>query len=330
MSRTTVPLTCFTVLFMIAAAFDVTPAFSQSRASDDMFDPVAVVNGIQINRAACAALEREETAIWIETDGQSACMRYYASGLKPALITNPVAAIWLNGDVLGPNGRDADKHQKGFGPPAMIEQEKRLSARFNVPSIFLGRPGTYGSAGKHYTMRGRPIEAKLVNAALDALKARYNIQAWSLGGHSGGGTLVAEMLARRNDLRCAVISSGASAYRAYLVARGLAKPGDALARFDPYASLDRVPKDASRRIFMIGDPREKNVPFSAQKLYFDGLVARGHAAWLIPLERATDARHHDLVDFGETATEMCAAGVSTDSIIETLKAMPNQQPRLTN
>jgi hypothetical protein len=95
-------------------------------------------------------------------------------------------------------------------------------------------------------------------------------------------------------------------------------------------SLNRVPKDASRRIFVIGDPREKNVPFSAQKLYFDGLVARGHAAWLIPLERATDARHHDLVDFGETATEMCAAGASTGTIIGTLKEMPDPPPRLTN
>ena len=330
MPRAAARLNVFAVVAMIAAELNPASAFSQSQSSVDMFDPVAVVNGIQINRAGCAVFEREETAIWVEADGQSICMRYYASGLKPGPTANPIAAIWLNGDVLGPNGRDADKHQKGFGPAAMIEQEKRLSARFDVPSIFLGRPGTYGSAGKHYTMRGRPIEAKLVNAALDALRKRYRIQEWSLGGHSGGGTLVAEMLARRNDLRCAVISSGASAYRAYLVARGLAKPGDASARFDPYVSLDRVQEDASRRIFVIGDPREKNVPFSAQKLYFDGLIARGHAAWLIPLERATDARHHDLVDFGETATEMCAAGASTDSIIETLKAMPDQQPRLAN
>jgi pimeloyl-ACP methyl ester carboxylesterase len=174
------------------------------------------------------------------------------------------------------------------------------------------------------------IEAALINAALDGLKKRYGIQSWALGGHSGGGTLVAEMLARRNDLRCAVISSGASAYRAYLEARGLAKAEDRLTRFDPYTSLDKIPADQKRRIFVIGDPREKNVPFSAQKLYFEGLVARGHAAWLIPLERATDARHHDLIDFGETANEMCAAGANTDTIIETLKAMPEQSPRLTN
>lgn len=199
-----------------------------------------------------------------------------------------------------------------------------------MPAIFLGRPGIYGSAGKHFTMRGRPVEAALIDAALDGLKTRYQIGASALGGHSGGGTLVAEMLARRNDLRCAVISSGASAYRAYLEARGLLKPGEKLTRFDPYAALDKVPADPQRRIFVIGDPRETNVPFSAQTLYFEGLTARGHAASLIPLERAKDARHHDLVDFGELADGLCAAGKSTEAIVEALRTLPDPPPRLSN
>ncbi len=236
----------------------------------------------------------------------------------------------MNGDVLGPKGRSADKRQKGFGPAEMVALQKRFSERFGVPAIHLGRPGTYGSAGKHLSIRGRPLEADFVEAALNGIKRRYGIQSWALGGHSGGGTLVAEMLARRNDLRCAVISSGASAYRAYLEARGLLKRGDLLTRFDPYSSLDRVAAAPDRRIFVIGDPRETNVPFSAQRKYFDGLTSRGHAAWLVPLKKATDARHHNLVDFGETALGLCASGASTDRIIDTLKTMPEQPARLTN
>lgn len=329
MSRPALPSHALSITAAIVVALSSAQASAQSRADGEMFDPVKVVQGIEIDRQTCAELEAQETAVWVEADGQSACMRYYAAGLR-APGPNPIAALWLNGDVLGPHGDNADKRQKGFGPAAMIEQEKRLFERFAIPSIYVGRPGTYGSAGKHHTMRGRPLEAKLVDATMTALAKRYGIGSWSLGGHSGGGTLVAEMLARRTDLRCAVISSGASAYRAYLEARGLAKPGETLTRFDPYVSLDRVPVNPDRRIFVIGDPREKNVPFSAQKQYFDGLVARGHTARLIPLERATDARHHDLVDFGETAMEMCAAGARTDSIVGTLEAMPEQSPRLTN
>ncbi len=299
-------------------------AQAQSRPEPKLFDPDAVVAGIAIDKRQCAALERAETAVWVE----GYCLRYYAAGL--AQRANPIAALWLNGDILGPKGDNADKRQKGIGPATMTAQMAALSQHFGVPAIFLGRPGTYGSAGKHYTMRGRKIEADLVAAAIDALKSRYGIRAWALGGHSGGGTLVGEMLTRRDDLACAVISSGAVAYRAYLEARGLIKPGAALTRFDPYVSLDRIPKDPARRVFVIGDPRETNVPFATQKLYYDGLIARGHAATLIPLARATDARHHDLVDFAETALGMCAGGASDDAIAQALRALPEPLPRVTN
>ena len=312
---------------LLALSAVTAPAFAQSRVGQENFDPVAVVDGIRIDRDACVALERDETAIRVEALGQVACLRYYAAGLAA---TNPVAALWLNGDVLGPRGNDATRRQSGFGPAAMVAQESALSRRFGVPFIFLGRPGTYGSAGRHFTMRGRPVEASLVDAALDALKARYRIGAWALGGHSGGGTLVAEMLTRRSDLRCAVISSGAASYRAYLEARGLAKPGDPLTRFDPSESIARIPADPARRVFVIGDPRETNVPFATQRLFHERLAARGVAAWLVPLERATDARHHDLVDFGETATGLCAAGADTATILRRLGEMPEQPARLTN
>jgi len=304
--------------------------FAQSMSTEGDFDPVAVVDGIEISRADCAKLEADNTAIWVDVGGRTACIRYYAAGLKPAPASNRVGAIWMNGDVLGPNGRNADRRQSGFGPQYMIELERQLSNRFEVPSIYLGRPGTYGSSGKHYTTRGRPIEAQLINAALDGIKRRYRIQTYALGGHSGGGTLVAEMLARRDDLQCAVISSGASAYRAYLEARGLLRPGDTPSRFDPYDSINSVPASQTRRVFVIGDPRETNVHFSAQQLYFRGLRERGHAAWLIPLERARDSRHHDLVDFGETANLMCASGESTDRIIGALVNLPEPVPRRSN
>lgn len=303
---------------------------AQSIPEPRNFDPAAVVAGIAIDRPTCAALERAETALWVEVDGRGSCLRYYAAGLAAAPRPNPIAMLWLNGDVLGPKGNDADKRQKGFGPVEMVALERRLSSRFGVPSLFLARPGTYGSAGKHYAVRGRPLEARLVAAAIDALKRRYHVDAWALAGHSGGGTLAAQMLAERDDLRCVVLSSGASAYRAYAEARGLLKPGAPLPRFDPYAALDRIKPAPSRRIFVIGDPRETNVPFTTQTLYFQGLVARGHAARLIPLSRAIDARHHDLVDYAETANGLCATGASTDAIVTTLTSMPAPSPRLSN
>ncbi|XKH35822.1 alpha/beta hydrolase family protein [Azospirillum doebereinerae] len=262
-----------------------------------MFTNAAVAKGITIGRSGCAVLERQETAVWVEVEGKGACLRYYAAGLTRGG-PNPVAAGWFHGDILGTKPTSIG-HQEGLGVTAMIGQSNRLAERHAVPFVFFGRPGSYGSAGLAWTTRHRPIEAALMNAALDAVKARYRIAHWALGGHSAGGQLVAEFLARRDDVRCAVLSSGPVAYRAYLQARRLTHLLASPERwYDPYDSVGKIPADPERRVFVIGDPRETNVPFETQALYAKALKAHGHAAWLVPLERAPAPRFHNLVDFG--------------------------------
>ncbi|UKJ74719.1 alpha/beta hydrolase family protein [Azospirillum brasilense] len=311
---------------MVAA----TDAHAQSQPSAERFSNAAVTGGVTITRKACAALEAQETAAWVEVDGRGECLRYYAAGLRPDPGPNPIAAAWMHGDIMGTKPTSVG-HQEGLGVAAMIDQERALAERFGIPFLFLARPGAYGSSGRFWTTRHTPREAVLMNALLDVLKARYGVTEWALGGHSAGGTLTAEFLARRHDLRCAVISSGAPAYRAYLEARGLQK---VLARpqgwFDPADSLDRIPQDPKRRVFVIGDPRETNIPFHTQRGYSNALVERGHAAWLVPLERAPAPRHHSLVDFGETALGLCGSGADTGRILATLKAMPDQRDRISN
>ncbi|MBY6260502.1 alpha/beta hydrolase [Azospirillum sp. 412522] len=311
----------------MAAAFPAA-AHGQSRPNEEHFSNATVAAGKSVTRERCAELEALETASWVEVDGRGECLRYYAAGLKPG--ANPIVAAWMHGDIMG-SKPDRIGHQEGLSVAGMIEQERRLSDRFGVPFLFLARPGAYGSSGKFWALRHTPREAALMSAHLDLLKKRYGIRKWSLGGHSAGGTLTAEFLARRTDLQCAVISSGASAYEAYLTAHNVAarlnKPGT---WFDPYRSLDRIPKDPARRIFVIGDPRETNVLFRTQRLYFDGLAARGHAAWLVPLERARPPRFHGLVDFGETAVGLCAQGTDTDRLLRTLQTMPEQPERISN
>lgn len=170
----------------------------------------------------------------------------------------------------------------------------------------------------------------MVAAAIDALKLRYHIGRWVLAGHSGGGTLAAEFLARRDDLQCVVLSSPAAAYRERLKKRGWVSRLRNEVFFDPYDSLKQIPDQPTRRIFLIADPRDTNIPFSTQELYFDGLKSHGHAAQLVPLTKAQGPTYHSLVDFGEAATGMCASGASTDVILQTLRAMPAQSNRISN
>ena len=58
---------------------------AQSRAGSEMFDPAEVVEGITISREACAKFATQDTAIWVEMDGEGACLRYYAAGLQTVL-----------------------------------------------------------------------------------------------------------------------------------------------------------------------------------------------------------------------------------------------------
>ncbi|WP_234908713.1 alpha/beta fold hydrolase [Rhizobium rhizogenes] len=314
-------------LVTVFASFLPTMAMAQSMPDDEMFDPAKVIAGIQIDRSECQEMEARQTAVWVSVEGKGYCLRYYAAGLNQKG-ENPVVAAWMPGDVMG--GPKSVGHQEGIGVATMIEQSKSLSDRYSVPWIFLARPGSYGSSGKHYTIRHKPLEAKLMAAQIDALKARYHIGRWALGGHSGGGTLAAEFLARRNDLQCVILSSAAAAYRERLKQRGFAGRLKTEVFFDPYDALDQIPKQPDRRVIMLADPRETNIPFSTQKLYFDGLKLRGHTAFMLTLKKAAAPKYHSLVDFGEAATGMCANGTETDAIFRTLRAMPPQSNRITN
>lgn len=316
-----------TLLIMATVAFSTCMAMAHSKSDDEMFDPARVIAGIRTDPASCEEMEARHTAVWVNVEGNGYCLRYYAAGLD-LIGENAVVAAWMPGDVMG--GPKSVGHQQGIGVASMISQSKSLSERYGVPWIFLARPGSYGSAGKHYDIRHKPLEAKLVAAQIDALKARYHIGRWALGGHSGGGTLAAEFLSRRNDIQCAVLSSAAAAYRERLKQRGFTGRLKTEVFFDPYDALDRIPIQADRRIFVLADPRETNIPFSTQKLYFDGLKSRGHAAWMLALKKAPAPKYHSLVDFGEAATGMCAKGMETSVILQTLQAMPPQSERITN
>ena len=217
----------------------------------------------------------------------------------------------------------------GLGVAAMIDQERRLSELYHVPFIFLARPGAYGSAGYHPTTTSTKREADLVAAQVDAITARYGIKSWVLGGHSGGGTMVAELLARRRDIRCAVISSGAAAHNAYLEARDDAS--DILATdLNAVADVSRIPRNKPLRVIVMGDPRDENVLFPVQAIYYEALRSHGVDAELWPLERGLPPEFHSLVSLAEAATGLCAEGRSSSDIKKALDAMPSQSPRISN
>jgi pimeloyl-ACP methyl ester carboxylesterase len=303
-------------------------ANGQSISTGEMFQGADVVHGITISRDRCRQFEVAETAVWVTIGGKGSCLRYYAYGLRTG--GNPLAAGWLHGDVVASSHpTNADKHQKGLGVAAIIDQERRLSNLYHVPFVFLARPGAYGSAGYHPTTTSTKEEAELVTAQVAAITARYGIKAWVLGGHSGGGTMVGELIARRDDIRCAVISSGAPAHNAYLEAHDDAS-GISPSDLNAIADVAKIPRTGALRVIVMGDPRDENVFFPVQALYYEALKSHGVNAALLPLERGLPPEFHGLVSLAEAATGLCAEGRNLQDIEKALSAMPSQTPRISN
>lgn len=306
------------------------PAASQSITASGLFDAAAEGNGGNIvSRGACLQLEQQQTAVWVKVRGRGWCLRYYAAGLKPDG-ANPLAAAWLHGDIVGSRkGSGPAGHQQGLGPAAMVEQERVLSQTYHTPFIFLARPGAYGSSGNHRYLASTKLEADLVAAEVEALTSRYHIASWMIGGHSGGGTDAAALLARRRDIRCAVISSGAPAYNAYLTAhhetRRIGPNG-----LNAIDDVGKIPASTDLRVIVMGDPRDQNVFWPVQRLYAEALKRRGSKVALLPLERGRPPEFHSLVSLAEAATGLCADGLSFGDIEARLQAMPSQAARVSN
>ena len=328
-------LPCLRMICSVSAAIIVcvlmaAVAEGQSISTGEMFSGADVLRGITMSRDQCQRYEAAQTAVWVVVGEKGSCLRYYAYGLRERSAGNPLVAGWLHGDVVGStHPTNADKHQKGLGVAAMIEQERKLSETYHVPFIFLARPGAYGSAGYHPTTTSTTKEADLVTAQVAAITARYGIRAWVLGGHSGGGSMVGELLARRSDIRCAVISSGAPDHDAYLEARDEASeiaPSDLNAIND----VSRISPTGPLRVIVMGDPRDKNVLFPVQALYYEALKSHGVNVVLWPFKRGLPPEFHSLVSLAETATGLCAEDKSNQDIKKALDAMPSQAPRISN
>ena len=161
------------------------------------------------------------TAEWVEKgrfsdtpSGGSACIRYFPSsnvaGAEKVL-------VWIHGDRVKLSGIRDGSFQK------MVNGAGQMAEWIRMPTIFLSRPGVYGSTGaQHPYVRRTPQEAALVAAAIDALKDKYNWSRLYLSGQSGGGGLVGALLTLgRPDIECALITSGSVAPHMSLVERRL-------------------------------------------------------------------------------------------------------------
>lgn len=236
--------------------------------------------------------------VWVKYNGGADCIRYFAG----ANIQNaPLVVVVFLGDRV-PFIRRNPATIPANTATAQRKIAQKFSKQTGLPVIIVARPGTYGSSGNHYRRRQR-AEFMALNATLDALRQQYHIGQFILTGHSGGATAASALLTfGRDDIRCAILTSGAwdllnraEALRKERGERsdkgkdvtGLANP------YDPLYHVDTIVPDPQRQIFIIGNLQDRVTPFELQVKFARALRERHHRVALVELP-AYPPEYHNL------------------------------------
>ena len=272
------------------------------------FSNRGVVQGIRATEAQCT----EKTgAVWAKygvADGE--CIRYWQNGLKSG--ANKKVIFFFHGDMLAGNSV-LDKTYEKKSPSTMLSVFNNFFPDNDKPTIFIGRPGVYGSSGDH-SQRRRPAESKIISAAIDALKKKYQIEEIVVTGQSGGGHVTASLITHRSDIVCAVPASSPSSpkMRAQIRGRGQDTTGynDS---YEPTENLKSKTFHPKLRVFVVGDVNDSNVPFASQTILADRLKDEKVAAYVIRGE-ATGSEKHRLFATGFKIASFCFDDLSVDEI----------------
>ena len=217
--------------------------------------------------------------ILVSVEGRDDCLRFYRA---EAGTEKRSPLVFLEGDVVhltSPYGEPplwsvAAFYQK-LTPNLMQGEVNFYAASAGRTLINLARPGIFGSTGRHLERR-RPREVALVDAALDALKARFGWKSFDLAGFSGGGHLVGALLARRDDIGCAIIASGNVAVRQRGTALGLTTDVTGYADFiDPIDYASEIARRQPKRVIMLTDPMDRIVEARFQTAFGAALTDAG-------------------------------------------------------
>ena len=267
------------ITFPTAATWSGYPKFSAD----------AVLNGSAPNPE-----ERGEPGrIWIEVDGVEDCLRFYGVNMS----TGSQPLIYLEGDASrrDGNGWALFDGYTSQSPAALQSWAEQVAIATHRPFITLARPGVYGSSGCHQHRR-RPREVALVNAALTMLKQAFSWSRLDLAGMSGGGHLVACLIARRSDVDCAVIASGNVAVRQRNTEQlRLTDVTGFMDFLDPIDLVSEVARHPPQSVIVLTDPQDRVVSLACQQAYVEALVAAGVRVDYRTLP-ALDGNHHFLRD----------------------------------
>lgn len=247
------------------------------------------------------------------------CVTYISTTGRPRTVAT---VLFFQGDVQ-PERFEELKTQDAAR--TFVRSAQGIANRFDVRIIFVSRPGTFGTSGNHGRRRTE-YEMLVMNAAVDAIKARLGLGSLVLVGQSGGSTVSAALIALgRTDVSCAVLGSGGQNVTGNFRRRNpTSRATDAQiqrALFDPTARIPAVRPDPNRRVLVLGDPTDTVTHYDLQIVYAQRLRDAGHRAIAFKIRGAGDMMH-GAVDQAIPAAAMCARGDSDAAIFQATAANP--------
>ncbi len=191
-------------------------------------------------------------------------------------------------------------------PAGMDAIDNRIARARGQAIISLAQPAIFGSDGTPDLLHSQD-GVTMMNEALDALMAQFGALELVLTGQSGSGIMVANLLAMRDDIACAVITSAPfdlqaqevfnPAHHHYMGAQNPVSPVD---------SIEDIPHNP-RRWIMIGYSETDQIVSPVYQIeYGERLIQLGHNVILEAAEPA-DNSGHDPVVWGDTQAHACAA-----------------------
>lgn len=270
-----------------------------------------------LSRTVC---ERSPDRVFVRHRLGTECIAYFVTSGRQ---TQRQAVIYLHGDI--PREQSSAEEQAKTILDHRRGLQKFAEAYEGLPFVWIARPGILGSSGNHGERR-RPKEVMSINAAIDAIKQRMNLDRVVLVGQSGGSMVAASMMTLgRTDVSCAVLGSGNLMVVDWLIGMS-AKSGKRLSRdelqrrvYDPSLNTSGIAADHGRRIFVIGDPEDQRTPFPMQQGFASLVEARGHHVKVVPIKGAGPERHGSSY-LALPAAAQCARRMPDDAITASLQS----------
>ncbi|MFM9940192.1 MAG: alpha/beta hydrolase family protein [Hyphomicrobiaceae bacterium] len=307
----------FARLAGLALAIVATPALAMSTPATPA-KPAQVINGFPSQLTAEAAskplCEAQTDRVFVTYAGGTECIAYYTTSGVP---TSRSTILFFQGD--SDQASFDFQAQRTTGIQRFMASIQGFADRNSIRIIYVARPGVYGSSGNHGRRRTL-YEMQVMNAAVTAIKARLKLDDLILAGQSGGATVSAALLSLgRTDVSCAILGSGGqnvtgnSLRRASERGQRLSAERVQALLFDPTARIASVPRQANRRVFVLGDRTDTVTPFDLQAVYAEKMRAAGHHAETIEIRGLGDMMH-GAVQAALPAAVLCARGVSDAQI----------------